>query len=359
MKKNKGFTLIELLAIIVILAIIAVITVPIILNIIENSKQGAATDSAYGYKDAVNKWYVSKLQDDNNYTLNGNYTVSDGKLNNIDIPLSGDKPTNGTLTYSNNILTGGCLTIGEYKVTFDSKGSVSKTEKGSCNSNSGEITCSSGEYLYEINQYVVTDEEACETYFENVWECADDESCISDASDICSGKEVGELSLSDNVNLGYIDYSDIQEFVLEQVVGSCRPILPSTDQSCFTYNIENNQATITGYTCSETIKNVVLPNVILQNQKGIPVTKIGDSAFSGIGITSIEIPDSIEYAGFNAVDDVESIIIEGRTITPSVVMEEGHKAPGQLDSNFKVMTIRGTINIFSRNGANLIINASY
>ncbi len=132
MKNKKGFTLIELLAIIVILAIIAVITVPIILDIIDNSKKGAVTDSAYGYKDAVNKWYVSKLQDDNNYRLNGNYNVSDGKLNNIDIPVSGDKPTNGTLTYSNNVLTGGCLTIGEYKVTFDSKGSVSKTEKGEC-----------------------------------------------------------------------------------------------------------------------------------------------------------------------------------------------------------------------------------
>ena len=132
MKRKNGFTLIELLAIIVILAIIAVITVPIILNIIENSRKGAATDSAYGYKDAINKWYVSKLQDDNNYTLNGNYTISNGKLNNIDIPLSGDKPTNGTLTYSNNKLTGGCLTIGEYKVTFDSNGNPSSAEKGEC-----------------------------------------------------------------------------------------------------------------------------------------------------------------------------------------------------------------------------------
>ena len=55
-KNNMAFTLIELLAIIVILAIIAVITVPIILNIIDNSKRGAATDSAYGYKNAVEKF---------------------------------------------------------------------------------------------------------------------------------------------------------------------------------------------------------------------------------------------------------------------------------------------------------------
>ena len=53
MRKKNGFTLIELLAIIVILAIIAVITVPIILNIIDNSRRGAAKDSAYGYKDGA------------------------------------------------------------------------------------------------------------------------------------------------------------------------------------------------------------------------------------------------------------------------------------------------------------------
>ena len=56
---DKAFTLIELLAIIVILAIIAVITVPIILNIIDNSKKGAAIDSAYGYKKAINQYYAT------------------------------------------------------------------------------------------------------------------------------------------------------------------------------------------------------------------------------------------------------------------------------------------------------------
>ena len=58
--KRNAFTLIELLAIIVILAIIAVITVPIILNIIEDSKKGSVQDSAYGYKDAVEKKLLNK-----------------------------------------------------------------------------------------------------------------------------------------------------------------------------------------------------------------------------------------------------------------------------------------------------------
>lgn len=56
MKKKNGFTLIELLAILVILAIIAVITIPKINKVINESKQNAARNSAYGYKDAIEKW---------------------------------------------------------------------------------------------------------------------------------------------------------------------------------------------------------------------------------------------------------------------------------------------------------------
>ena len=67
MKKmnKKGFTLIELLAIIVILAIIAVITVPIILNIIENARAGAARNSVIGYGKSVELAYTQYQYDVN------------------------------------------------------------------------------------------------------------------------------------------------------------------------------------------------------------------------------------------------------------------------------------------------------
>ena len=140
--KKNAFTLIELLAIIVILAIIAVITVPIILNIIENSKKGAATNSAYGYKDSVEKYYLARLFENTNEqytTLNETYTISEGKLNTIDIPFEGTIPSSGSLTYENNILTEGCLTIGDYKVTFEN-GKVVSTEKGTCQTTTSNDT---------------------------------------------------------------------------------------------------------------------------------------------------------------------------------------------------------------------------
>lgn len=64
-KINNSFILIGLLAIIVILAIIAVITLPIILNIIDNT-----TDVS------INKYYVSELYN-NNLKSNGYYIITE------------------------------------------------------------------------------------------------------------------------------------------------------------------------------------------------------------------------------------------------------------------------------------------
>ena len=134
---KNAFTLIELLAIIVILAIIAVITIPILLNVIENSRKGAATDSAYGFKDSINKYYITKLSEDRRFQLEGPYTISNGYIsganitNSVEIPISGTIPSSGTLTYENNVLKNGCLVIGEYAVTFNNDGTTN-TEKGEC-----------------------------------------------------------------------------------------------------------------------------------------------------------------------------------------------------------------------------------
>lgn len=73
---NKGFTLIELLAVIVILAVIALIAVPIILNVIDKAKQGAAESSALGYVDAVEKQVMinNLKKDDTLLITEGEYT---------------------------------------------------------------------------------------------------------------------------------------------------------------------------------------------------------------------------------------------------------------------------------------------
>ncbi len=62
MKTNtKGFTLIELLAVIVILAVIALIASPIILGIINNSRESSMARSVENYASAVKNAYTSLM----------------------------------------------------------------------------------------------------------------------------------------------------------------------------------------------------------------------------------------------------------------------------------------------------------
>ena len=208
MKNKKGFTLIELLAIIVILAIIAVITVPIILNIIENSKRGAATDSAYGYKDAVNNWYVSKMTEDHDFKINGNYTVADGKLDGtIEIPVSGEKPTSGYLNYSNNVLTTGCLTFGDYAVTFENDGTTNTT-KGEC---APALTCGVNQHVGTVTRYYVEEEDiaSCNSFFHSLFgDNYDDEFCFGNLK-MQTEYPVGKINFSEFISLGIEEGEDI------------------------------------------------------------------------------------------------------------------------------------------------------
>ena len=159
---NKAFTLIELLAIIVILAIIAVITIPIILNVIENASKGAAQDSAYGYKDAIQKYGLSKLMNDTNSdSLSGSYTVEE--LKNLGLEVTGEEPNSGSIIIDDNGISG-CLQFNEYASKLY-QGDIVSTEKGSCPSEKlvttgdGLYTSSiePGRYIYRgknVNNYI-------------------------------------------------------------------------------------------------------------------------------------------------------------------------------------------------------------
>ena len=145
MNNRKGFTLIELLAIIVILAVIAVITVPIILNIIDNSKKGAISDSAYGYKDALQKYNMTLLaRNPESQGLKGSYTVTE--LKNLGLEINGQEPSEGIILLDEEGVTG-CLKFDEY-ITFLYNNQVLSTVKGNCPK---EKLVTSGDGLYKSN----------------------------------------------------------------------------------------------------------------------------------------------------------------------------------------------------------------
>ena len=58
--KEKGFTLIELLAVIVILSVITLITIPMITNVIEESKKKALASSVEGLVESANLYAIEK-----------------------------------------------------------------------------------------------------------------------------------------------------------------------------------------------------------------------------------------------------------------------------------------------------------
>ena len=131
--KNKGFTLIELLAVIVVLAVIALIATPIVLNLVEKSRVGAAESSSTAYVKAVENGIMAKLIEDPTATVKGTFTVSsDGnKIVNADgteinVDVKGTTPKGGTITIADNgEVTTATLYIKDYTVSYkDGKSEV-------------------------------------------------------------------------------------------------------------------------------------------------------------------------------------------------------------------------------------------
>ena len=127
MENKKGFTLIELLAVIVVLAIIALIATPIVMNTIKNAKKGAAERTADNYIKQV-ETAVAEAKLENKSVSNETYDIDkDGNLTGAGLPngkleinMSGNKPTSGTVTISNGevLQIGTTMTVGDYDVIY-------------------------------------------------------------------------------------------------------------------------------------------------------------------------------------------------------------------------------------------------
>ena len=99
MKDNKkGFTLIELLAVIVILAVIALIAVPLILSLVNKSRQKAAEESALFYVDTIeNMLMINNIEntDGKTYKVKGKTVVDENNEVILNLEIKGDTPYNG------------------------------------------------------------------------------------------------------------------------------------------------------------------------------------------------------------------------------------------------------------------------
>ena len=101
---KKGFTLIELLAVIVILAIIALIATPMILNIINDSKNESEKVSKELYLDAVIQAIAKEnLNNEFNPSIctiesDGNLLcIQNSKIENLRVEVNGTRPCGGAI----------------------------------------------------------------------------------------------------------------------------------------------------------------------------------------------------------------------------------------------------------------------
>lgn len=121
--KKRGFTLIELLAVIVVLAIIALIAVPMVLNTIEKSKEGAAKASGYNYVEALeNAVAINMIK---GITLDGTYTLTTNGIQKIGeeeiiVPIKGDRPiSGGMIVIDQGIVKTANFSINGYNLVYE------------------------------------------------------------------------------------------------------------------------------------------------------------------------------------------------------------------------------------------------
>ena len=212
--KKKGFTLIELLAVIVILAVIALIAVPIILNLIEQSRRKAAVSSALGYVRSVNYKIANEALFDRVVNEDEDYIIGENALdisaNNVDDITGAYTIINGRVDWA------GLCVWKKYSVEY--------------NNGFAEITgnhCGIDNYEFEepegIDLHIACETDADSVYSNNTGfkiRKVEDLVCLSNLANTginFSGKNIyllNDIDLADSSTSNYIDsnttiYGDI------------------------------------------------------------------------------------------------------------------------------------------------------
>ena len=265
--KNKGFTLIELLAVIVILAIIALIATPIILNIINDSRDSANLRGAELYlkgaelgiarqnlTDELNN--VECTVQSNGYLLCGSTTVK----------VEVDNPaTAGTITVQNGKITDvSGLTLGGKTYSYDSNNRLVESE-----SSPEEVSLEPG--LYDEDDNLIAS-----------WDTLVNQYGLDVERDYTAGDYWTSSAIT-----------PANVFANENLQEGRKLIIPKGVQK-----IGNSAFYDLG-------RNNFLTDIIFENGSNLKI--IGNQAFEYQKMESINLPNSLENIGPKAFDDCDSL----------------------------------------------------
>ena len=299
MKKKKGFTLVELLAVIVILAVILVIAVPQIISTITESRKGALISSA---KLIAASAESEKLSND---TLGINKTITCSDVS----KLNSDDYESCTITFDSN---------GKAKVTIVGKGKFEGMSVCSATRETGEVSseCTTDVACFayeEVGEQVTSfdiNEETCKTIFVGEVLTADE------AETFCTGGEVDGLTMKDAINLGYLPASELEKAgVISNVQYVDSISITGYSKTCpkdviIPSKIDNKTVVAIGegaFTTGGVDPNQIDNDLLYQNY-GVStldvknyckstVIPIAVPGYSGLGLTSVVIPDSVMIIG--------------------------------------------------------------
>ena len=113
---KKGFTLIELLAVLVIISLISLIILPVVSNVVENSRKKAAEMSASNYIDAVRNQIALSINKPSITFEDGSYDVETLK-DDYNVIVK-EYPTEGTVNIDSNNIISAQICISKYYVSY-------------------------------------------------------------------------------------------------------------------------------------------------------------------------------------------------------------------------------------------------
>ena len=304
--KDRGFTLIELLAVIVILAIIALIAVPIILNIINDSKKQSGMRSAELYLKAAElaiarKNLTTELGDTTcsvvPATGNLSCTTSDNNID-VEVEMDGTKPNSGSIVFSNGKVTG------VTELSFPN-GDSYNLENGKLVLNTPKEATKESCFIYqekEIISYEGIDVDKCASTIKQFF--------ISVGEDISDYDDTYFVGICRNENEDYSLDDILEDPSLEQLLyksGALNDVVAN----------DVSETSVLKYICSD--KDVIIPGTL----GGKPVTAIGDDSFADRELTSIIIPNGVKTIGEYAFAYNR---LKGDLIIPDSVVSIGNNA---------------------------------